>query len=110
QKFVLAIEFPPGKIHVHSAYAVVVMRRHSFQLWEVSAAVAADGIHQIAANNSRGIRQTIRKQGGSGIQQKPGGLAGAGCDDESSRMDASFFARRLIDVRYGCNFAILANH
>ena len=45
QKFVPAIELPPGQIHVHSANAIVIMGRHALQLRKVSAGIAAYAIH-----------------------------------------------------------------
>ena len=42
QKFILLAEAPPRHVHVHAAYAVMVVRRHLFKLRKVSCQVAAD--------------------------------------------------------------------
>ena len=52
QEVVFAIELPPRKIQVHATNAVVIVRGHFFQLREISASVAADGIHQVFANHA----------------------------------------------------------
>src|SRR5437016_349942 len=38
QEIVLAIEFPPGDVHVHPADSVVIVRRHFFELGKISSA------------------------------------------------------------------------
>src|SRR6266478_3995595 len=43
-EIVLAVEFPPRDVHVHSADAVVIVRRHFFELGEMTPAVTADGV------------------------------------------------------------------
>src|SRR5215470_17076986 len=35
QKIVLAVELPPGDVHVHAAHAVMIVRRHLFKLRKV---------------------------------------------------------------------------
>src|SRR6266849_3166576 len=47
-KIIFAVEFPPRHVHVHSAYAVVIVRRHLLQLRKVARTTAANGIGEIS--------------------------------------------------------------
>src|SRR5579863_656623 len=110
QDFVLAVKLPPGQVHVRSANALVVVRRHFFEVGKITSAVAADGVDQVAADNSRGIGQAIGKKRGLGIQQQPRRLAGASRYHESARVDPLLAAGSFIDVGNSRDLAILADH
>ena len=94
---------------MHSANAVVIVRRHFSKRCEVSAAIAADGIHQIAANHAGGIRQAIGEQRRLRIQQQPRGFAGARGNDERPRVNAFLATRRLVDVGDRRDLAVFAD-
>src|SRR5437879_1358178 len=98
QKIILAIELPPRQVHVHSAHAVVIVSGHALELGEVSPCVAADRIHQVAADRTGGVRQTVGKERGFRIEQEPCRLAGTGSNNESSCVQSPLFLRRLVDV------------
>jgi hypothetical protein len=62
QEVVLAVKFPPGHIDVHAADAVVIVRRHFFQLGKVAATIELPTVSvRVAADHPGGIRQAVGK-------------------------------------------------
>src|SRR5690349_186641 len=67
----LLVVIPPGHVEVHSAGAVIVVRRQVHQDGEEAyRAVGSDGIHQVATDHSGGICQTVWMLWAAGIQQQ----------------------------------------
>ena len=109
KEVVLAIEFPPRQVHVHAADAIMIVRRHLLERGEISATIAADRVHQIAAHDAGGIGQPVGKECGPGIQQQPRRFAGAGCDNESPGVNALFLASGSINIGDRLDLAVLAD-
>jgi carboxypeptidase Q len=57
-------------MHVHAADTIVIVRRDFFELWEISDAFAADGIHEVAGRQRRRNLPSLGKGCRFGVQQK----------------------------------------
>ena len=83
---------------MHAAHAVVVVRRHVFELRKVAGQIAADRIGEIAPHRARRIGQPVGKARRARIQQQPRGFAGARRHHDRFGVDALLAPRRLVDV------------
>src|SRR5712692_387952 len=108
-EIVLAVEFPPRNVHVHSAHAVVIVRRDFFQLREKTPAVAANRIGKISSDGAGGVGEAVGKSRRSGIEEQARGFAGAGGNDDGARVHALFRERGFVDVGDAFGLAVFVD-
>src|SRR5215472_799149 len=109
REIVLAVEFPPGHVHMHAANTVVIVRGHFFKLREVTVTAAAGGVHEVFANGAGRVGEARGKKSGFGIQQQPRGFTGTGSNDDGARIDSLFGARGFVNVGDAGGFSVLVD-
>ena len=109
QEFILPVEFPPWHVHVHSADAIMIVRRHIQELREISIARTANAVGKIAPDHARRICNAIRKHRRLGVQQQARRLAGTGSDHKRFSADTFLGASRLVDIGNCFSLSIFAD-
>src|SRR5260370_17779205 len=68
-KIIFAIVLPPGNVHMHSANAIVIVRRDFGHVGNVTPALAANGVCEVAADPTGRIGSAVGNHSGLGIYQ-----------------------------------------
>src|SRR5580692_891745 len=110
REIILAVEFPPGNVHVHAADTVMIVRGHFFELRDDAPAIAANGIGEVFADSAGGIGEAVGELRRFGVEQQARGFAGAGCENDGASIYAFLSARGFVDVRNAFSFAVLAEN
>ena len=108
QKLILPVVFPPGYVNVHATRSIVVVWRNPGELGEVSHHPARRRIHHIASYHARRVAETVREEGGLGIQQQPGRFAGACAEHNGSDAHLLLGPGILVDVGNGRHLSRIA--
>src|SRR5260370_25961855 len=108
RKIILAVELPPGDVHVHAADAIVSVRRQFFELRNEAPAVAAHRVGEVCANGAGGVGKPVGELRGLGVQEETRGFAGACRENDCASVYAFLSASCLIYVRDTFGFAIFA--